>query len=345
MVIIKSVNVDGAEYMELVAFGDINKFGVKNHLKIFWEITEVCNFRCWYCSYSKIHKPKHPSDKKIKEIISFIEYASNEKYLEFIVISAAEPMTIPNIDEYMDLLSKSIKKETHIRFYTNMSAPLDGYKKVIESVLNNNIKLIIYPSFHKEYITVWNFFDKIQKLKEQYKNLLYFDGPAFMVHSNECIKLAEMFHNTPGYENVDFVTEKVRETYINVDQVCDDIECFRKTLIGIYKDGDDYKYQNIYPKSPFAPNFKNYICTCYSNNIHISYDGHLSPCNATKNIESGFYSRRNIIKRDFVICNVDECTCSHEIPKYKITEYNKIKNWTKDDILKLERLDECSSIL
>jgi hypothetical protein len=38
------------------------------------------------------------------------------------------------------------------------------------------------------------------------------------------------------------------------------------------------------------------------------------------------------------ICNCKSCYCDWDIPKYKITEYNWLKEWTKEDILKLRKL-------
>lgn len=319
--------------MKLVAFGDIEKFGIEDKIRVYWEITEKCNFKCWYCEYPFLEKPYIPNSEDIDRSISIINEISKIKNITEVMITAAEPTTLSKIDKYMNSLSKCVNEDTLIKFNSNMSAPISLYEKIINNVKN----IIIFPSYHREFIDVYDFFDKILYLKKTYGDNIV-DIPSFMIHSDECLKLAEKLHRTPEYEDVIFLTDQIHEIKEKINQVCKNITHKKEDIIGIYKDGKRYFYKEESVEKPFLPKFKGFICKAWSNVIYINSNGYVSPCSTTKTYKSKKICDPNIIKRDFIICPIDHCKCNYEIPKYKILEYYNLKEWKKEDILKLEKL-------
>jgi MoaA/NifB/PqqE/SkfB family radical SAM enzyme len=330
--------------MELAAFGDIDRFGT-NDIEISWLITEGCNFKCWYCDFAKLKSPKIPSLETINSIIDKIREISEFRHISKIDLYSAEPTTISNLDVYLSKLVEMVSDNGYIRIATNLSKTIDEYKKIIDSVLLHNKKFIISPSFHKEYINVYDFFDKINILSNIYKNTKFeLSKPTFMIHSEECIELAHTLHNTVGYEHNIFSMYCIREIEdLEFEQIWDE-KLFNKEkekIIGIYKD-NDYKYKdNDYTRFSVF-NFRKHICRCWSQNIVIHPNGDITPCISIKNLGKQNLFDDGIIdfikNTENVICPSYKCFCDPGVPKYKMLEYNKLKEWTREDIEKLEKL-------
>lgn len=329
--------------MELVSYGDIDKFGVDD-MRVSWLITEGCNFRCHYCEFGQINEPLIPTSIMIYDIISKIKEISEFRNISKVNIYSAEPTTIPDLDIYLSKLAQSVNEDTCIQIATNLSAPISEYKKIIDSILSYNKKLIIFPSFHKEFINVFDFFDKIEILSNMYKDTDFHLGKAcFMIHSEKCINLAHLLHNTVGYEHHIFSMNLIREEEMEVKQIWDEslfIEGKDK-IVRIYKNGD-YKYNDRLFSRFTSNNFRKWICKCWGQNITIYPNGDVTPCISILNEGKMNLFVDDVIdflkNTEMLVCPSYQCVCDPDIPKYKILEYQKLKEWTKEDILKLEKL-------
>lgn len=330
--------------MELVSYGDIDKFGVDD-IKITWSITEKCNFNCWYCQFTKNDNPYEPTPEVIFGIIDKIKEISKFKKISNININSAEPTTIPDFDLYLLKLAESVNDDTCIQVSSNLSAPISTYKNMINSVLMENKKFTLFSSFHRGSIDVFDFFDKVETISNLYKDTTFqMKKTSFMIYSEKCIETAHMLHNTIGYDHHIFSMDLVRESEdIELEQIWDESSFIdgKDKIVRIYKD-NDYKYDDRLFSRFKTRNFRKYVCRCWGQNIIIYPNGDVGPCNTIfKDDMMNLFEDGTIdfIKNtEQIVCPEYQCICDPDIPKYKMLEYSKLKEWTKEDILKLEKL-------
>jgi len=334
------------EDLELVAFGDMDKFNREN-VKLFWEPTQVCNFTCYYCYYKTIKYPYHPENIDIESAIKFIKEIQKVKNVISINMNAAEPTLVKDIDVIVKRIKDSMISCKSFRMYSNISANIDLYRRIINTFVGSDINFVLFPSFHNACIDIDIFMSKIKTLKDEYKNNsnILIDSIDFMLEDDNCYSLASYTYNK--YPGIKFSMRPIREKKVVLDsrnQFYPDIYTTKANVVSIYKDKDgEYLYEYFYPhKLPHIPIFKNWICQSWENMIYIGSKGFLKSCTLENDDLKMDIKSNTIIKRLMdkkrKICNCKSCYCDWDIPKYKITEYNWLKEWTKEDILKLRKL-------
>jgi hypothetical protein len=331
---------------QLVAFGDIDMFNSGN-VKLLWTPTEVCNFNCSYCGYKRIKNPHHSTNGDIKRSIKFMERIQDVKIIKKLFIIAAEPTLVKNLDLIIGTIKPLLINCDIITLYSNMSASIDLYRKIMDLFIDGSMMFSLFPSFHKKDIDVDVFMGKLWTLKEEYSNYsnISLDSISFMVEDETYHERAkEVYEKYPGLRFHLFPIREKGDIIKIEQQFYQEPYKTKNNIVKIYKDGSEYFYTKFLNNElPLVPEFKNFICQSWDNLLYLDAKGYLRYCTLTnpqwdmniKDLEETIQKLRNKKRQ---VCNVSQCFCDWDVPKYKISEYNKIKSWTKKDILQLKML-------
>jgi len=141
-----------------------------------WRLTECCNYHCSYCIRNKFKRPSDnlKLDQELcirtkDKIINLINKINKTIKLDLI---GGEPTLIDLFPILSDLISKTNNLIKQILITTNFSRPLNYFTDIINLCAKNNIKVNLVCSFHKEFIKLEMFMNKIKLLNSlDYSNL------------------------------------------------------------------------------------------------------------------------------------------------------------------------------
>lgn len=145
-------------------FDDITAAGNTNYklLTFSWDIIDVCNYNCSYCSAKSFNKHTFKKIKDKKVIWQNVVKTLSLKKIKTpftVELLGGEPTLHPDIYEIVKQLC-SIKNCIQVEITTNLSKSVDFFKQFDKQETN---KVDIIASYHPEYFTS-KFVDKIIEL-------------------------------------------------------------------------------------------------------------------------------------------------------------------------------------
>lgn len=195
----------------------------KNESFIKWIVNNNCNYNCSYCFEKQFHK----EEINIKNIINTaykINDFINKNNISSIILLGGELFLLEEkvLLNILDIL-KSKKRKLYI--ITNFSKENFFYKNVYNFV-KENFKSFEYKfSFHEEYISLQNFFDKIENFLQE-NNFNSSLKIQFTLTKENNFLLEEFINKTnllkEKYNNVDYTIEKAY--FFNEDRTKIDFE-------------------------------------------------------------------------------------------------------------------------
>ena len=140
----------------------------KNERFIKWIVNNNCNYNCSYCFEKDFHKKNidiYSVTKTAYKINDFV----NKNNLTSIILLGGELFLLNKkiIFEILDILKN---KKLNLYIITNFSKENSVYKKIYDFAKENFNKVEYKFSFHDEYISIKDFFDKVEDFLRESKN-------------------------------------------------------------------------------------------------------------------------------------------------------------------------------
>lgn len=262
-------------------------------------ITQVCSYRCKYCSQAKAFAKKFPSANS-KTITSFYRLLDNIDTNFEITITGGEAILHPN---FYEIVSEVIKKEFKLNLITNGSSDIEKYEKLF-SLTNEGLNYFDI-SFHIDEIQNFNsHMEKIEKLVNIIPNAakIKFFIPIYNLDNKKEEKINVIVSLAKKYGiNYEFQHIRILDKYIDYREV-----------------------ENIYFKDEFPLKTREKLCFAGYKSAVIYENGECYRCYSSRFLKSNYIG--NINDENFKlndkadICTKKICTC----PKPK--EYNQISN-------------------
>jgi len=242
--------------------------------KILWNITNICNLKCYYCIYAQYEKPFY---YYLPDEIEKAFKNSGKQWL--ILFSGGEPFLYPNFLEILKRLSKNNFIQISTNLTTDNIYDLPNY-------LNPNRVEAISISWHSS---------ELKKIKNGYDE--FFKKYHFLKHNNYKTIVTIVFH--PKIINIE---EKINFLKNNgVDQIA--LISFR----GIYNNmnyPDNYSDTELNLLSKFAidnielliaknqTNYFTHYCEAGKNYFYMNPEGNIQRC-CTINKKYGNFFKNN----------------------------------------------------
>lgn len=142
---------------------DVTEAGFKNYnLATFsWFLTNICQYRCSYCSVANMLEKTFESQYRYA-YKNVLKRLSLKRIIPFnIEIQGGEPTQHPDIYSVLEALNKNSRCQK-MELITNLAKPVPFYKKFDQERYN---KLEIVPSYHPEYDN-GTYIEKVIELNE-----------------------------------------------------------------------------------------------------------------------------------------------------------------------------------
>ncbi|MEI0490693.1 radical SAM protein [Brachyspira pulli] len=163
--------MENFEMKDVISHGLLN---MNKILRVNWEITSHCNYKCSYCfGNAGMKNPEFYSFEELKKIASKIFEIERDYYN--ILLIGGEPTIHPN---FLDLLKyfNDLNKQISLSIVTNGSRSIEYHKKLFESIKNK--ELLFNISIHLEQANLQHIKDII-KLANEYNIYVVL---SFMLH-------------------------------------------------------------------------------------------------------------------------------------------------------------------
>lgn len=243
--------------------------------KLIYRITNWCNYKCSYC-IQKTHDNLKPLDQNILHSTEKLIRQITDNSLNTLFLQSRKVQLVGGEISFLDLvndvMSPFLKSKINIESYliiSNFSAPIENYKKIIDFISQNNLKLSLHLSFHEEFISYENFFKKFEELNNYCKNNLNIKLSIEMVVSLKNLELAkkikELYANKYKiiFDKNRFESKNEVDDFLTQD---DAVKTFNITL----NSGEKLSYKKTsFFKAIGNPNFpsKGFICKKRSYNL------------------------------------------------------------------------------
>lgn len=247
---------------------------------------KYCNYKCYYCPFSKYEfdKLKLEKDKKyFEKFIRFLEQ-SNEKYKIFI----APRGEILNFEHYQSGINELtfLENISEVVIQTNLSGNLAW------SEYTNKEKLVFWTTYHPDEVRLEDFFSNLQILD---KNRIQFSVGVVGIKAN--------------FNNIKKLKEKMKllkniKSYLWINAY--------KDVKNYYSDEDIIFLKNIDPL--FEINLKDYdskgkVCRSGKNVFWVEYNGIIHRCWQDKKIKGNIFKNKISDLINEKACEYSKCTC------------------------------------
>lgn len=140
----------------------------KNERFIKWIVNDNCNYNCGYCFEKDFHKKDINIDSIIKTAYKVKEFIDKNNLTSIILLGGELFL----LDEEIIFKILNILKNKKLNLYiiTNFSKENSFYKKVYDFAKENFNKVEYKFSFHDEYITIKDFFNKVEDFLNESKS-------------------------------------------------------------------------------------------------------------------------------------------------------------------------------
>ena len=140
----------------------------KNERFIKWIVNDNCNYNCSYCFEKDFHKKDINTDSIIKTAYKVKEFIDKNNLTSIILLGGELFL----LDEEVIFKILDILKNKNLNLYiiTNFSKENFIYKKVYDFAKENFNKVEYKFSFHDEYITIKDFFNKVEDFLNESKS-------------------------------------------------------------------------------------------------------------------------------------------------------------------------------
>jgi MoaA/NifB/PqqE/SkfB family radical SAM enzyme len=135
-------------------------------IKINWDITSRCNYRCSYCKSYNNKAPAFTPLDKLKSAVDKLINLNREKLI--ITLSGGEPSIHPDYIEFISYLSDRLNDKGSVLTITNLSRGSSFYTEFCDQVDNTHNNISFKASFHYEFANANKFIEgaKILSSKE-----------------------------------------------------------------------------------------------------------------------------------------------------------------------------------
>ncbi|MDL2207709.1 radical SAM protein [Desulfovibrio sp. OttesenSCG-928-M16] len=170
---------------------------------IFWNITEMCNYRCRYCFYpnndhKKINQKLLLSYDKLKKIVDKIAALDRDQFILHFI--GGEPTVHKNLIEIIHYAKEQIKERfTGFEITSNASRSIEYYKTLSDFALQNNMACKFFFSVHSEFADIKHIVQIVNALSRDariYCRVMYDTAQRVISQENTRI-LFELQQTTP----------------------------------------------------------------------------------------------------------------------------------------------------
>jgi organic radical activating enzyme len=261
--------------MDFNSIVNLNEFP----LTVKWRITNCCNYNCSYC----LRKNKRDNIENYKRdeqtVINTIPKLAKiirEKNVDTKIELIGGEVSLFNLEDIIERLYNEIPNNLkRISFISNLSKSAEYYNDLIDVCTKHNIELSIVASFHYEFTTLDNFFEKIKKLNfndhflfkvemvSTRNNLEQVNELIKRCEENNIIYLIDADCNETDISGLIVETSENKKDEYKISY--DDHTEYCKSLRGLVKKYGDYKTIPL----------RGYLCTLDYDYFRVDYDYHI----------------------------------------------------------------------
>jgi len=262
----------------------------KNERFIKWIVNNNCNYNCSYCFEKDFHKKNidiYSVTKTAYKINDFV----NKNNLTSIILLGGELFLLNKkiIFEILDILKN---KKLNLYIITNFSKENSVYKKVYDFAKENFNKVEYKFSFHDEYISIENFFNKVENFLSENKGAKVKLQFTLTVSTEKYLQ--EFLNNVKELKSKEYdISEHIEKAYSFKDKERKIIS-FSDTKVKLSKifnvDKKEISAEELFKFGPLD----NYGAKCYQPFFHLENNILYSHC----------YGR--IITKDFLNYNAEK---------------------------------------
>jgi MoaA/NifB/PqqE/SkfB family radical SAM enzyme len=140
----------------------------KNERFIKWIVNNNCNYNCSYCFEKDFHKKDINIDSIIKTAYKVKEFIDKNNLTSIILLGGE--LFLLDEEVIFKILNILKNKKLNLYIITNFSKENFIYKKVYDFAKENFNKVEYKFSFHDEYITIKDFFNKVEDFLNENKS-------------------------------------------------------------------------------------------------------------------------------------------------------------------------------
>ena len=140
----------------------------KNEKFIKWIVNDNCNYNCSYCFEKDFHKKDINIDSIIKTAYKVKEFIDKNNLTSIILLGGE--LFLLDEEVIFEILNILKNKNLNLYIITNFSKENFIYKKVYDFAKENFNKVEYKFSFHDEYITIKDFFNKVEDFLNESKS-------------------------------------------------------------------------------------------------------------------------------------------------------------------------------
>lgn len=308
--------------MELIFSGSDYYLDNKNAMELVWVITRNCNYDCHYC-FDHNNKSDFLSFEKCKKIVDFIFEIDKDINLNLTGGECTSHPDFIRIIEYINYKQSQSSKTKMLTIFTNLSKDPDFYINFAKK--NTNLNVIFRPSFHREYLSYEEFYNRYYKLKDADLQVIV---PRLMIHSQEC--LDHFYEHNKLYPDNEYLLSAIffKEFLLKKTKMENDMHA-----MFIYKDNDKYimRYE-----SQQHTDYRLYVCNAFKQMLYISEFGLVYSCVNFKNPRGNIFNDRvdlleQIKRNQQTICLHKNCFCNRDIPRAK-AHYKHLLDMNKTEL-------------
>jgi MoaA/NifB/PqqE/SkfB family radical SAM enzyme len=279
-----------------------------------WEITNKCNYKCWYCP-EQLHSGTS-GWPDLDNSVNFFNRLSNIHKGVHIDLIGGEPTLWPKINNFLDLLNNNIS----IEVTTNGSRTLRWWETLSNKVTRVTLSVHLDSADPNHIIGIC----KILKNKANLSVLMLYDIKHKLVIADLSKNLKQLdveHYLKPLYPNFNQVLFNYSEDDVKFMNECnlikdDIITDYKPTMFFIDKIKKNINKDILMTDQN---NFKDWACKAGNKRIHVDFDGgvYAGSCRNVSlgNLNNG--SETVSLIDSYTICAKDNCTCVDDIKSEK----------------------------
>lgn len=220
---------------------------IENLVHFEWNITNYCNFDCYYCSVARTMKEDPIPNNQTKSYKLVLAKLKNVKSKFIVDLAGGEP-TLHN--DFIDIVTalNNMENCTSITLSTNFTGKLPFFKQLKESKIKKlDVGISYHPQYHKIYMKN---LDKIKFVAENFLhniNVIISDDPQYWkdtleftntMHSYGIDYVVTILHGTENYWP-DYALEEMQEQFKEVFEYTRQQDLIKNTFRYKFKDGTE----------------------------------------------------------------------------------------------------------
>lgn len=273
----------------------------KNERFIKWIVNDNCNYNCSYCFEKDFHKKDINIDSIIKTAYKVKEFIDKNNLTSIILLGGE--LFLLDEEVIFKILNILKNKKLNLYIITNFFKENSVYKKIYNFAKENFNKVEYKFSFHDEYITIKDFFNKVEDFLNENKSAKVKLQFTLLIRTEKYLQDFLNNINTLKSKGYD-VSEHIEKAYFFVDDRKEISFSNTKTKLPKTFDINRKKIlaEELFKNGPLD----NYGANCYQPFFHLENNILYSHCYG-RVITNDFLNYESEMINNNFVCNRHSC--------------------------------------